>query len=558
MRKYNNKTKKTMIMIFGLFAVIVVIFSLFLKKAVDVKKSVYEVGSGYVVFDNEYNMINTNSDGIIRLRWGGNYYFKYEDNEHNLGSHVVLYDVNSGDIDLYGKFYEVLISGEVDVIKGDNKIKSSVNSKFYKLADRKYLIIDRVIEDADSSFSTSNYLIINLDKLGNATLLNDRTSYKTIRPTILKTSSFTFDIANEMLYYGDKDINLKKIIGSTNEYDEDTYDLNKKPSEGEDGQDGEGTGDGTGTGTGTGSGSGSGTGNGNGTGTGEGGSGDGTGEGTGSGTGGGGGGSGTGTGDGTGTGSGSGSGGGGGSGEGDGTGSGGAGSGINGNGTTAGGSSDFNNNYSPGVSDSTVQEVINAARNTSVVRVSSGIDTISIDYVVYDPNKEYKSVFIEVLNTYTSQTDLVYLSKTDTSMVIRDLTPNVFYNLTFKYTYNDEQGNLKEYTFDEVGLYTKIPTIVINATKISNNKLYYKISMDNYYTVTGGVVNLYMNGQFTGVVSSIGARGNVNQIYGNDVYLDLSSLNLDKKDNNILEMRIVNLNFNTYSINPSVGYKFRY
>jgi hypothetical protein len=143
-------------------------------------------------------------------------------------------------------------------------------------------------------------------------------------------------------------------------------------------------------------------------------------------------------------------------------------------------------------------------------------------------------------------------------MVIRDLTPNVFYNLTFKYTYNDEQGNLKEYTFDEVGLYTKIPTIVINATKISNNKLYYKISMDNYYTVTGGVVNLYMNGQFTGVVSSIGARGNVNQIYGNDVYLDLSSLNLDKKDNNILEMRIVNLNFNTYSINPSVGYKFRY
>ena len=33
MRKYNGKTKKTMIMIFGLFAIIIVIFSLFLKKS---------------------------------------------------------------------------------------------------------------------------------------------------------------------------------------------------------------------------------------------------------------------------------------------------------------------------------------------------------------------------------------------------------------------------------------------------------------------------------------------------------------------------------------------
>ena len=128
MRKYNNKTKKTMIMIFGLFAIIVIIFSLFIKKAIDVEKSVYEVDAGYVLFDKEYNMINTTSNGIIRLRWGGDYYFKYNDKEHNLGSHVVLYDINSGDINLYGKFYEVLISGEVDVIKGDNKIKSSVNS----------------------------------------------------------------------------------------------------------------------------------------------------------------------------------------------------------------------------------------------------------------------------------------------------------------------------------------------------------------------------------------------------------------------------------------------
>jgi len=134
----------------------------------------------------------------------------------------------------------------------------------------------------------------------------------------------------------------------------------------------------------------------------------------------------------------------------------------------------------------------------------------------------------------------------------------VFYNLTFKYTYNDDKGNLKEFKFDEIGLYTKIPTMTISALKIVGNKLYYKINLDSKYTVTGGVVNLYLNDQFTNVTSSIGARGSVSSIYGDDCYLDLASLNLDKKVENILEMRIITLNFNTYTINPGIGYKFKY
>ena len=548
MRKYNGKTKKTMMVIIGLFVIIIVIFSLFLKKSIDIDRTYYEVKDGNVLFDDEDNMINIVGSGGIKIRWGGHYYLTYNEEKYDLGKQVVVYDINSGDINLYGKFYEVLISGEVDVIKGDNKIKSSVNSKFYKLADRKYLIIDRVIEDNESKFTTSNYLLINLDKMGNATLLNDKTSYKTIKPTILKTSSFTFDIANEVLYYGDKDIDLKKIIGSTNEYDEATYNLNKESNDEEDGDtiDADGTGEGTGTGTGTGSGSGSGSGDGSGDDNGENEAGLGLG-----GTGG------AGTGIGTGEGGTGGVGGPGGTGEG-GTGSGGAGIGTNADGTTSGSSSDYNNNYTPGVSDNTVQDIINATKNTSVIRVSAGIDNIEVDYVVYDPNREYKSVYIEVLNTHTSQTSTVYLSKTDTNIVIRNLNPNVYYNLTFKYTYNDEKGNLKSYKFDEVGLYTKIPEMNISAVKIVDNKLYYKISLDGNYTVTGGSVNLYLNGQFTGVSSSVGAKGSVSQIYGNDNYLDLSSLTLDKNNNDILEMRIVTLNFNTYTINPGVGYKFKY
>ena len=67
---------------------------------------------------------------------------------------------------MYGKFYEVDKSGDVNVRKNETKVKSSVNSKFYKLEDRKYLIIDRTIEAVNSSLVTSNYLMVNLDKSG--------------------------------------------------------------------------------------------------------------------------------------------------------------------------------------------------------------------------------------------------------------------------------------------------------------------------------------------------------------------------------------------------------
>ena len=527
MRKYNSKTKKTIIIVMILCVGIVVIFSLFLKKSIDIGKTVYSVSSGSILFDKNENMITTSSSGTLRIKWGGDYYLIYDDKNYDLGSHSVIYDSNSGDISLYGKFYQVNKTGKVDTIKGENKIKSSVNSRFYKLADRVYLIIDRTIESKDSSFVTSNYLLVHLDKLGNATLLNDKTSFKTITPTILRTSSYSFDIANEKINFGGEDIDLKKIIGSTNKYDKDTYNLNSTKN-----NDDKNSGSGTSTG-----GSGSGTG-------GSGSGGDGTGT------------SGTGIG-GTGTG-----------GNGDSSAIGGTGitnntgisNGVNSNGTTSGSNSTFNgnSNQNNGVSNDTVQQIINATKNTSVIRVSPEIDSISVDYVVYDPDNEYKSVYVEVENTVNSTTNVVYMSKTDTNLVIRDLLPNVYYNLKFKYTYYDSKKNLKEYKFDEVGLHTSLPQIYLNVTKISGNKLYYKISFDKNYTVTGGSVNLYLNDQFTGISSSVPVSGSVSSISGKNCYLDLSNLGVNQGSGNVLTVRLMSLNFNTYTINPGIDYKFRY
>lgn len=530
MRKYNSRTKKTIMIVLILCVGIIIIFSLFLKKAIDVGKNVYQVDSGSILFDKYENMITVKESSTLRIKWGGDYYLTMNDENYDLGSHAIIYNSNSGDISLYGKFYEVKKSGKVDTVKGENKIKSSVNSRFYKLADRLYLIIDRTIESNDSSFVTSNYLIVHLDKMGNATLLNNKTSYKTIVPSILRTSSYTFDIANEKLNFGAEDIDLKKIIGSTNQFDKDTYNLNSNSKDNLDNPSGSTSGSGSGTGTG-------------GSGTGAGGSGTGNSNGD--------------------------------SGSGNGSSSDGSNSsnsnssgnntgitnGVNNNGTTAGNVSGFNNNYSNGnngVSNDTVQQIVNAAKNTSIIRIIPGIDTISVDYVVYDPSGEYKSVFVEVENTDTSVTNIVYLSKTDTNLVIRDLNPNVYYNLKFKYTYYDDKKNLKEYTFDEVGLHTEVPKIYLGVTKIVDNKIYYKITFDKNYTVTGGTINLYLNDQFTNVVASVPISGSVSVIKGDDCCLDLSGLKINSGDNSILEMRLVNISFNTYVVNPNISYKFKY
>lgn len=513
MRKYNSKTKRTIIIILLIFVVFIVIFSLFLKRYTEVKKTAYTVSAGSILFDSEQNKITTKSDGTIKVKWGGDYYLTYEKKNYNLSKHAVVYNSNTGDIALYGKFYEVNKNGKVSVKKNETKVKNSVISKFYKLEDRKYLIVDRTIEAVNSSLVTSNYLIVNLDKSGNATLINDKVSLKTITPTKLRTSAYTFDIANELLNFGGDDIKLKKIIGSTNKYDEDTYDLNSDSTKTTDGSNSSKS-NGKGTGTGNGSGTG-------GTGTG------------------------TGTGDGTGTGGNSSS-----------SGQNSQGSNTNSNGTTKDNNSNYNNNYDSGISDETVDQIIKATKNTSVIRVNSNINSISVDYVVYDPDNEYKSVYVEVENTSTNQVSTIYLSKTDTNILIDNLTPNVYYNLTFKYSYK-ENSQTKEYTFDNFGIHTVIPSIYLTATKIVDNKVYYKITLDNKYNILGGAVNLLVNGQIT-KSASIAPKGTTAQISGSDCYFDLSDLKLNKKNNNVITLKLISLSFNTYTINPGTTYKFKY
>lgn len=209
---------------FTIFALIVLIILIILCTAVIMvvrtDKEEYPVSNTMSIYDKDYNYIELENDAKIFKKWTGNYYLKEDTTkkEYNLGGYAIAFDKNKKTLDLYGNFYQVLKGGDISKISGINTVSGNVQSQFYKIDDRKYLIAARNITNDTGSLSTQSYLIIIIDKLGNALLLNNKINAKTINEMIISTDDFKFDVANEILTYNDENINLKKIIGSTNEY----------------------------------------------------------------------------------------------------------------------------------------------------------------------------------------------------------------------------------------------------------------------------------------------------------------------------------------------------
>ena len=327
MRKYDIKNKRNIGIIIVISVIIIVMFSLVISLFLKADKKEYGVLGGTLVFDKDKTIIKVdNNDGVIKTKWNNDYYLIYNKKNYELGDTAITYNENNGQITLYGRYYEISSGDEIKITSDETVIKDSALTKFYKLADRKYLVVDREIKSTDGLLSTTDFLMVDLDKVGNAMLTNHKVSLKTFSETEIVTSNYTFDIANEILTYGSDIIDLKKIIGSTNTYTKEDLVPEKGSGTGVDGitdVTDNSAGDGTG------------------------------------GSGGGGGGAG-GSGDGTGTGEGNG----------------------NGSGTGAGSGGGSGGNV-------ILEEIKKASRNTSIVSVSSSVNTIGIDYVIYDPYSEY-------------------------------------------------------------------------------------------------------------------------------------------------------------------------
>ena len=213
------KNKKNFIIFAIIIIGIIAILVLFLSKVVRIEKVKYEISKSAFIYDEQYNPIKLTQEGVITKKWDEKYYLKLADkSQYKLGAGVVVYDSIRAKIDLYGTQYKVYLNSDVEKLIESYEIKNLQEDAIYKLADRKYLIIGSEIRSSNETILTTQYLIIVLDKSGNCLLLNNEINLKTINKMTIQTSTFDFDIANEKLKSGSIELDLKKIIGSTNEY----------------------------------------------------------------------------------------------------------------------------------------------------------------------------------------------------------------------------------------------------------------------------------------------------------------------------------------------------
>lgn len=209
---------------FAIFAIIIIIIIILLitclRLALNHEVEEYRIESNATLYDSEYEPLQPEEAGTITKKWDGNYYLTLDNtNEtYKLNPEVVSYNGNNSQVTLYGDVFKVLLDGQVEKYSKDTTIRNTSEDAFYKIADRQYLMISNSIKNEFGSISTSKYLYIIIDKSGNTLLLNNEIYARTINPIVLSTSSYRFDIANEKLIVGNEEINLKDIIGSTNEY----------------------------------------------------------------------------------------------------------------------------------------------------------------------------------------------------------------------------------------------------------------------------------------------------------------------------------------------------
>ena len=443
MRKYDIKNKRNIGIIIGISVIIIIMFSLIIKLFLSHDHREYLVDTGSLIFDKDKTIVKLDKSGIIKKKWNNDYYLTYNDKSILLGAAAISYNEDTGKIVLYGKYYEIGAGDDIVVTDGETEIKSSALTKFYKLADRKYLVIDKEIKTTDGLLSTTDFLLVDLDKVGNATLTNHKVSLKSFGGTTIVTSNYTFDVQNEILTYGSNKIDLKKIIGSSNTYTKEEL----IPDE-----NGGGTSDNV-----------------------------------------------TNIGDNT-------------------------SSSGNSGGTGSGGTNEGN-----GSSNTVIEEVKKATKRTSVISTNSTTNKITIDYVIYDPKKEYTSVYMEVNEEGTNKIDTIHLTASDTKYEINNLFPNTKYNLTFKYSYLDEENNLKTDVFDNISVTTKKPKINLKVTNISNGNIKYLITTDNTYNIEKGTIKVFINNELVSS-STISINGNTPE-----------SININPVSGDLIEIQITDV-----------------
>ena len=134
-------------------------------------------------------------------------------------------------------------------------------------------------------------------------------------------------------------------------------------------------------------------------------------------------------------------------------------------------------------------------RWVSLKSVDTSVNSLTVNYQVFDPNNEYNAIFL-ILQSDGMEAKKIYLNKENTSYTIRDLVPNTEYTVTFGYQLAKSVDELEtEVTDDIVKIKTDKPNYQLAFTKITSSKLYYELKVDSLYQLESGTIRLYSDNQ---------------------------------------------------------------
>ena len=142
---------------------------------------------------------------------------------------------------------------------------------------------------------------------------------------------------------------------------------------------------------------------------------------------------------------------------------------------------------------------VNALKWVKLVGVTAGIGTLDVDYVVTDITDDYVAVYLLV--DYKNEkgedvTNQVYLSKTDNQFTIRDCIPGTYYEVSLWYEAYYKTGGIvsekpEKVMVDKVKVQTSSNLGNIEVVKQTENTIDFDIKLDSQYLISSGKVSLF-------------------------------------------------------------------
>ena len=220
MRTFEKKNVATFSIFGVLILAAVIALSFIVINYVNNDDSKITVSSGSLIFADDDSIIELISEGELTKKWDKKYYLT--DTEHQstcVGLNPVIYNQNEKSVNLLGEVYRIYPDGTTLKYPSGTLITNTNESSLYKLQDRDYVFVGNEVYSFQPGFESKDFMKIKLAKNGNALLQSQGLNSKTINHVLLVSGELYFDVGSEILYSNNIEINLRKVIGSTNEYD---------------------------------------------------------------------------------------------------------------------------------------------------------------------------------------------------------------------------------------------------------------------------------------------------------------------------------------------------